>query len=298
MKPINSERLNRIRTGFKALYDSAFGKHTPQWNVVAMEVLSQDAAETYAWLGQTTQFREWLGDRVIQNLAMHDYTIKNKDYENTIAVDRNAIHDDKLGVYSPMLAMMGQTAATHPDELVYGLMKLGFTSTCYDGQFFFDTDHPVVDANGVTQSVANTDGGAGPEWFLVDDSKAIKPIIKQKRTDYNFQALDNPDDPNVFMKKTFIYGVDARGAVGFALWQLAWGSKQSLTAANFETGFTSMMKFTGDNGKPLGITPKKLIVGPSNLTKAEAIVKAKTLANGAENTNQGKVEIVLVPWLS
>ncbi len=297
MKIINSERLNRLRTGFKALYDSAFGAHTPQWNVVAMEVNSQDAAETYAWLGQTTAFREWIGDRVIQNLAQHDYTIKNKDYENTIAVDRNAILDDKIGVYSPMFSMMGQTASTHPDELTYGLLLQGWNSLCYDGQNFFDTDHPVIDANGDVQSVANTDNGSGPAWFIVDDSKAIKPLIKQNRAPYNFVSLDNPDDPNVFHKKEFLYGVDARGAVGFALWQLAWGSKQDLTADNFEKGYVALMNMTGDNGKKLGIVGRKLLVGPSNLSKAEKIVKAKTGANGADNTNKGKSEIVLVPWL-
>ena len=44
--------------------------------------------------------REWIGDREIQNLSASDYTIKNKDYELTVGVDRNDIEDDTLGIYN------------------------------------------------------------------------------------------------------------------------------------------------------------------------------------------------------
>ena len=38
-------------------------------------------------------------------------------------------------------------------------------------------------------------------------------------------ALDRPDDYNAFMKKQFLYGVDARYNVGFGMYQLAVGSE-------------------------------------------------------------------------
>ena len=39
--------------------------------------------------------------------------------------------------------IVGESAALHPDELVYGLLANGFTEKCYDGKAFFATDHPV-----------------------------------------------------------------------------------------------------------------------------------------------------------
>ena len=73
---------------------------------------------------------------------------------------------------------MGNNARRHPDELVFGLLKTGFSTNCYDGQNYFDTDHPVIGSDGAVKSVANTDGGSGAPWFLLDVSRGVRPIIR------------------------------------------------------------------------------------------------------------------------
>jgi phage major head subunit gpT-like protein len=104
-----------------------------------------------------------------------------------------------------------------PEQLIWDLLVAGFSTNCYDGQYFFDTDHPVLDANGATTSVANTDGGAGAAWFLLDVSRVIKPIILQVRRDFgDIVAKDKVTDDNVFDRNEFVYGVDARMNVGTA----------------------------------------------------------------------------------
>lgn len=298
MKVINSAVLNTLRTGFTSLYNEAMRAYTPQWNEVAMVVNSTGADEKYGWLGATSRFREWVGDRVIQNLKEHDFTIKNKKWEDTISVARTSIEDDNLGVYSPMFRQLGQDAAAHPDELIFALLKAGFTGLCYDGQYFFDTDHPVLDADGAVQSVSNSGGGGGTAWYLLDTSKPIKPLIYQKRKDYQFTALDNPEDPNVFFKDEFIYGADGRGNVGYGLWQLAYGSKQTLDATNYQAGRTAMMSLKGDNGRPLNITPNVLVVPPSLEGQAKAILQAEKNAAGADNIYRGTAKLVVVPMLA
>ncbi len=75
-----------------------------------------------------------LGPRIIKNLMAQDFTIKNRKFEATLGVKRDSISDDKLGLFKPMFAEMGQGARRHPEELVFGLLKSGFTSACYDGQ--------------------------------------------------------------------------------------------------------------------------------------------------------------------
>ena len=49
--------------------------------------------------------------------------------------------DDKLGLLKPVFANMGELARMHPEELVIGLLRDGFTTNCYDGQFFFDPNY-------------------------------------------------------------------------------------------------------------------------------------------------------------
>lgn len=295
---ISSQGLATLRRGFHSLYEGAASAATPNWSRVAMEIPSTTSENIYGWMGQTTRFRKWLGDRVIQNIKANDYTIKNESFENTVGVPREAIEDDSYGLYSPLFQMLGHDAAMHPDELVFPLLKNGFSQTCYDGQYFFDTDHPVLDANGTPQSVSNTGGGAGAEWFLLDVSRPVKPIIFQKRKPYNFVAKDKETDDNVFDRREYVYGVDARVNAGYALWQLAYGSKQTLDATNYQAARTALLGMKGDNGRPLNVMPGLLVVGPSNEKAAKELLESEHNAAGATNIYRGTAKILMTPYLT
>lgn len=290
---INKANLNIVYQAFKTAFQNAFNGAERQWDKIATLVPSTTKEEKYGWLGQWPRLREWIGDRQIKSLELHDYTIKNKDYEDSVGVPRNDIEDDSYGLLSTMMAEMGYAAQTHPDELVFDLLGRGFTETCYDGQFFFDTDHPVGGA-----SVSNMQAGAGAPWFLLDTNRPLKPIIFQRRKDYGFTAMTSMDDEEVFMRKTFRYGIDARVNVGFGLWQMAFGSKATLDATNFDAAVAAMMAFKSDEGRPLGVKPKVLVCGPSNRAAAKAVIETETLANGQSNTNFKAVELMVVPWLT
>ena len=105
------------------------------------------------------RLREWIGDRVIRNLSVHDWRIKNRKFESTIAVPRDALEDDTYGVFGPMISEMGREARDHPNELVFRLLANGFSTACYDGQYFFDTDHLGTNAQGEEVSVSKHAGG-------------------------------------------------------------------------------------------------------------------------------------------
>lgn len=295
---INRTNLSIATTGFKAAFQSQFDGTPTDYQQLVMEVPSTTAVENYGWMGSTTRFREWIGDRVIQALKQHDYSIKNKTFENTVGVPREAFEDDQYGIYAPMMAQLGQDSKEHPSELVYGLLKAGFTTECYDGQYFFDTDHPVLDAAGNETSVSNFGGGAGAPWFLLDTTRVLKPLILQKRKPYNFVSMNKDDDEMSFTRKEYRYGVDARLNVGFGLWQLAYASKQTLDATTFGAAYASMMGMRGDNGRPMGIRPKLLVVGPTQREAALEVVKAERNAAGATNINRDAVDVLVTPWLA
>jgi phage major head subunit gpT-like protein len=295
---INRQNLSNLFTGYKAAFQAAFDGAPVDYDKVAMEVPSTTSQEQYAWLGQTTQFREWVGDRFIQNARTYDYTIKNRTFENTVSVEREAIEDDSYGVYAPLMSQLGMDARQHPGLLVWDLVKNGFTQTGYDGQYFFDTDHPVLDANGAVTSVSNHGGGAGTAWYLFDTSRVVKPIILQRRKDYNFVSLDRETDENVFMRKQYVYGTDARLNAGYGLWQLAYGSKQTLDAAGFGAAFAAMSSLKGDNAKPLGVRPTLLVVPPTLRDAALTVVSAQINAAGATNINANAVDVLVTPWLA
>lgn len=140
---VNPQTLRGIYVGFNTLFNKALTTVTPLYTEVATVTPSTTDAETYAWLGDIPGMREWIGDREIQNLSASDYTIKNKDFELTVGIDRNAIEDDKIGLYNTSVEMLGHSAAMHPDKLVFELLKKGFTERCFDGAVFFSDEHEI-----------------------------------------------------------------------------------------------------------------------------------------------------------
>lgn len=298
MRVINSELLRTLGVAWNAAYQGGLGMAPPDFEQIATTVTSTTGSNEYGWLGQFPGVREWLGDRVINAMAAHGYTIKNRDFEDTVAVDRNDIEDDNIGIYTPMFTELGRASAAFPNQLVYALLAAGFLTPCFDGQYFFDTDHPVIQADGSIGSVANTDGGAGTPWFLLDTSRALKPLILQKRKDWQFIAKDKPTDDNVFWQKKFVYGVDARMNVGYGFWQMAWGSRQTLDAAHYETARAALASMKGDQGRPLGLAGKLLVVPPSLEGAARRILKADKDAYGADNVWVGTADLLVTPWLA
>ena len=216
---INHANLAILNQAYNAAFQSGLTTAAPMWNQLAMLVPSTTSTEKYAWLGSITKFREWLGERTYQNLKQSDYSIKNKTWENTVSVNRDEIEDDQYGVYKPVIQQLGQDAATHPDELVFALLQAGFSTRCFDGQYFFDTDHPVGQP-GKEVSVSNFQGGSGAAWFLVDTTKVIKPIIYQRRRPYAFQSKTSLTDENVFAQRVRL---GRRRAQQRGLWPVATG---------------------------------------------------------------------------
>ncbi|MBI5189097.1 MAG: Mu-like prophage major head subunit gpT family protein [Nitrospirae bacterium] len=173
---INQANITSLYRGFSAVFKEAFETASALYPRIATEVPSASRQEEYNWLGRVPRMREWLGERVIQNLSAYSYTIKNRDWEATVAVDRNDVEDDAVGIYTPMVRALADASATHPDELVFDLLAGGFVNLCYDGRPFFDTAHPTGDrpaqSNKATAALSATSYAAARAAMmsLVDES--------------------------------------------------------------------------------------------------------------------------------
>lgn len=138
---VTRDFLSATYTGFKSLFDKALSAADPLYLKIATIVDSTADKESYNWLGAAPAMRQWVDERVPGALRTHAYDVENHKYEATIEVDRETFEDDRLGQIKPRIEELAVRAAMHPDELVCNLLNAGFTTTCYDGQYFFDTDH-------------------------------------------------------------------------------------------------------------------------------------------------------------
>ncbi|GAB6039009.1 Mu-like prophage major head subunit gpT family protein [Fundidesulfovibrio butyratiphilus] len=301
MAIVTSALVSALFTGFRREYQTAFGATPSDWKKVATLIPSTTRETVFGWLGQFPQFREWVGERVVRDMKAHGYSISNKTYESTVGLRRTDIEDDQVGIYKPLFEEMGRAAKVFPDEQVFGLMAQGGALSCYDGQPFFDVDHPVypnVDGTGEPVAVANYAAGTEPAWYLLDDSRALKPFIFQERTKPELTTRTNLDDETVFTKDEYQFGIRYRCNAGFGFWQMAFCSRLPLNSENFNAAYGAMATYKADGGRPLGIRPTLLVVPPVLRVKAFEVALSERLANGADNPNKGLCEVLVTPWLS
>lgn len=295
---INKANLSIIFINLKTIFNNAFEAAPSQWAQTAMLVPSGSSQNDYNWLSAFPRMRKWIGEKAIKSLEAFKYSIVNDDWEATVEVNRNHIDDDQLGIYAPQAQMAGFSARQLPDEIVSDLKNNAFTSLCYDGQFFYDTDHPVAGASvsnklAVALSVATpaaaaasygaartaimnfkddegrplalipnvlevppalesvaltlinsdklNDNSPNPykgtatvlvnprltsstAWFLHVTNMPVKPFIYQERKAPVFVEQTDPQADDVFNRKLFKFGAEARAAGGYAFWQMSVGS--------------------------------------------------------------------------
>lgn len=295
---INQQGLSALFTSYKGNFKTGWGRAKPEWKKIATLIPSKTTSNLYAFLGQFPQLRLWAGDRQIKNLKAHDYTVINDPFESTVEVDRDNMEDDTFGVFAPMFEEMGYAASMHPDSLLFALMAAGATELCYDGQAFFDASHPVtVDEVASTDSNYDVTGG-GNLWALMDTKHPLKPMIFQKRRDYKFTSMVSPTDTNVFMRKSYLYGIDSRVNVGFGLWQMAYGSLNTLNATNVDLYMAAGFALKSDEGHPLNVKYDTIVCGPSNWAAARNLITQQFLATGETNPHHQMFDILVTPYLT
>lgn len=298
---LTQAQIDALNTTLKARFKAGLAARNEDWRRVAKPITSNGMSNTYEWLSDFPAFREWVGARVHKTAKETAFTVKNRKFENTLDIPREAIEDDNFGQYGDVAQSYGESVFDLKNELVFQAIAGATLGICYDGQYFLDTDHPVYpneDGSGVATSVANFQAGAGELWMLLCTKRAPQPFYLQERMPAEFTAKTSAaNSDGVFENDKFSYGGRWRGEAVYGFWQLAYGSKATLDAANFNAAYKSMMKFKGDGGKKLGIVPDLLVVGPENMAAAEALLKAMQSANGASNTNYNKVELLVSPWM-
>jgi len=266
---IDGNALANIYVGLNTVFNAAFQASEVWHPQVAMTVPATTRIVDYKFMLDFPMVREWIGDRVVRSLAGKSYQITTQDWEGTIEVDRNDLRDDQIGLYSHLVAALGEEARAHPDRLIADLLLNGWNNLCFDGKPFFAANHPVEDG-----TASNDGGGAGIPWFLLDTRRSIKPFIYQLRQPVQLTRMDRADDEHVFMRRAYRFGVDARYTCAYGLWQLAYGSRQTLNLENYAAARAAMMSLRNADGRPLRIKPDLLVVPPSLEAAAREILES------------------------
>jgi len=146
-----------LRADFMKAYMS--GESSNDLDNIIMKTSSSSNQERYAWLGNVPRMTLWSDERQLKGLSDYNYIIPNYSYEATLKVNKDSLDDDQLGAIKIRIADLAKKARNFPRKLAFDAIVAGESALCYDGQFFFDTDHPVgsiTASNDLTATYAGT----------------------------------------------------------------------------------------------------------------------------------------------
>ena len=169
-----------LEKGLKTTFYQGYDAGTPIYDSLVVTVPSAANEEKYGWLGTAPILREWKDERMPKGFLDQDFTIVNKHYEGSVRVDGDTLEDDQTNQINMRVADMGDKTRRHPDSLLNTLITDAESTACYDGQFFFDTDHSEGSSgtldNDLGVSVSDTSAVTVAEFKTIIDA-AITALL-------------------------------------------------------------------------------------------------------------------------
>lgn len=147
---VRTSALEALRTGLNTSYLEAYNSQRDTvFSQVCTPVTSTKKKLLLAIADMLPQLREWTGERKFHNAAEHSVELTNPHYELSMEVDADDVDDDEYAGYLLQSAGLGERAAVHPDVLLANLAQNAHNIIGFDGQNFYDTDHPIDVKNNV-----------------------------------------------------------------------------------------------------------------------------------------------------
>ena len=122
---------------------------------------SDQASESYKWLSMVPALQEWVGGRNAKGFTTNGIDIANKLFEATIDILLKDLRRDKTGQLQARLNEFAERGNTHFASLLSTLIVNGESTLCYDGEYYFDTDHSEGES-GAQSNLITTDISALP----------------------------------------------------------------------------------------------------------------------------------------
>lgn len=168
---------------------------------------SDQSSETYKWLGMSPAMREWVGGRNAKGLRENGITISNKTWEGTLVIPVDWIRRDKTGQIQIRINELAARAAELDSKLMSNLINSGASSTygnCYDGQYFFDTDHSEGDSGTQTNALVASDYSDLNVTTATNPTVAELNVVILKMIQHMFGFKDDQGEPINAMAKNFM----------------------------------------------------------------------------------------------
>ena len=163
---ITPSALKLLFQQYNAQFNAMFAATQVYWPEIASEMPSKTKQTVYGWLAQFGGMRQWKGSRQAVDAVGRSYTLTNLPWERTVELDRDDIYFDQYGFFGAVVENLARSAKTLQDQEIGKVVSAGRSTLCWDGQYFFDTDHPVNPDDTTLGTYSNNLGGTAYDLSL------------------------------------------------------------------------------------------------------------------------------------
>lgn len=149
--------LDALFVGFQAHYEVGVRSAAPMHGDIA-DVFSMPVAEFNFPIPEGLPcFKNWPKgqERTWRSMNAHNTKLITGDRELSVTIPRDAIRFDQYSVFERQFATAGQNSQLAWDDMVFEAILAGESSVCFDGQPFYDTEHPVTPSDALSAVQSN-----------------------------------------------------------------------------------------------------------------------------------------------
>ncbi len=179
---INRENLEALFKTYMTAFQEGV-KKAPATDVAFMfrEFPSTNAANFYAWIDLIPGFREWVDERIFNNVNGRKYEVINRLFECSNSVGRSDILDDTYGVLAPVIQMQAESWPIKKAELVLEALlanPVTYTGTELCGTHKLSSKVSLVNktTNALTKTSFEAALLAAAEWKFAN-GELVKPFF-------------------------------------------------------------------------------------------------------------------------
>ena len=137
------------------------------------------------WLDKIPSVRQWEGNRKFHTPRLRTYSIGMRRFELSEQVDRTAVDDNQLALYTNMFEAIGTQTKKYKDRLMGEYIRTN--AVCADGMPFFSASHPIDLDNPGSGTYGNLASGLTLQAALTD---AVNVAAQMKGADGEYIGFE------------------------------------------------------------------------------------------------------------
>jgi phage major head subunit gpT-like protein len=139
MAALTPDFVRALNADVISIYEEAFKGTSGLATKLATFIPASQKTENYSFISDIPIMREFIEERKVRGIKDYGFTIRDRKWEATIGIERDAIEDDATGQIRLRVQTLADSGMAHYDRLLFDVINAN--GTAYDGTAFYHANH-------------------------------------------------------------------------------------------------------------------------------------------------------------